>query len=374
MNTRKVNARKVNARKLLAVVLIFVCVMFSACAPAVTVTQAPTLFPPTFESSSTKAVSDFTLGGDPIPEKYLNIDYFTGEGKQLAALRLRALSDPICQELNTQGNCFTILLPNKPTDPGARGPAALINGLIKAKFQLVPYGPDDVGSIESFQPKEDGEVLTGVKCETKTGAACNADVGSIWKSATQQKTFPVQNMQQLYPFTFTYGAEWDVQGGIQTVGIIYKGNPPEPESQWWGPGIILVNGALVHDPVDVGSDQPAKANKANFIPWPDDFFAYITSLPGVKVIQGPDLVTIGGIQGNQIIVHTPAMHPILWLKDDYTWLGGGASGVDPDLKRQLILLDVNGEHILLEFDDSPEKFDEHYPLVQEVFNSITFMK
>jgi hypothetical protein len=35
---------------------------------------------------------------------------------------------------------------------------------------------------------------------------------------------------------------------------------------------------------------------------------------------------------------------------------------------------VNGEQVLLGFDDSPDKFDERYPLVQEVFNSITFTK
>ena len=58
----------------------------------------------------------------------------------------------------------------------------------------------------------------------------------------------------------------------------------------------------------------------------------------------------------------------------FIWLGGGASGVDPELKRQMILLEVNGEHILLEFDESPDKFDERYPLVQEIFNSITFGK
>jgi hypothetical protein len=254
-------------------------------------------------------------------------------------------------------------LPNKPTDPGARGPAALINGLITAKFQLVPYGPDDVGSIESFQPKEDGGVLTGVKCETKTGAACTADVGSIWKSAAQQKTFPVQNMQQLYPFTFTYGTEWDVQGGINAIDIIYKGNPPEPQSAWWGPSIYLVDGAKAADPKDT----------TKTIPWPDDFLAYVAAFPTVKVIQGPDAVTIGGVQGNQIIFHTSTGPCFgLWLKDDYTWIGSGPTCGDG--KSQMILLETNGKHILLWFPESPEKFDERYALVQEIFNSITFTK
>jgi hypothetical protein len=179
-----------NTRNLLVSVLILVCVLLSACTPAATATQVPVLLPPTSAPPSTQAVSN--LAGDSILEKYLNVDYLTGDGKQLAALRLRLPSDPICQKLNTQGNCFTILLPNKPTDPGARGPAALVDGLIALKFQLCPFcGPSEIGGIEYFESHEDGAVLTGVKCETNTGAECNDDVGTTWKPATQQSNSPV---------------------------------------------------------------------------------------------------------------------------------------------------------------------------------------
>src|SRR5690242_4492844 len=75
---------KMNIRKLLVSSLMLACVLLSACAPAVTATQAPTLTPPTVASTTTS-----TFSGDPIPEKFLNIDYLTGEGKQVAALRLR---------------------------------------------------------------------------------------------------------------------------------------------------------------------------------------------------------------------------------------------------------------------------------------------
>jgi len=169
------------------------------------------------------------------------------------------------------------------------------------------------------------------------------------------------------PVSFTHGLEWAVhEWAKNAIDIVYKDQ--------WGTGMLLVNGALVHDPADMASAEPASADRTKFVPFPADYFAYITSLPGVEVIQGPEPVTIGGVQGSQIIVHTPAMHPVLWLKDDFTWLGGGASGVEPEFKRQMILLEVNGERVLLEFDDSPDKFDERYPLVQEIFNSITFGK
>jgi hypothetical protein len=181
-----------------------------------------------------------------------------------------------------------------------------------------------------------------------------------------------ENASFQLPLSFPYGPEWIPQIGINTIGIVYQGNPPLPQSEWWGPGISLVDGALVHDPASAVSDQAAPADKSQFISWPNDFFGYVASLPGVKIIQGPEPVTIGGVQGSQIIVHTPRMHPILWLAGDYTWLGGGPTGVDPEMKRQMILLPVNGKHVLLEFDDSTDKFDERYPLVQEVFDSIAF--
>src|SRR6266540_3581941 len=181
-----------NTRNLLVSVLMLMCVLLSACAPAATATPiVPTALLAT-AVPATEAPNEFALAGDPIPEKYLNIDYLTGEGKLLSVLRLRPVDDPICQELKTEGNCFTILLPNKPTDPGARGPAALVDGVIAAKFQLFPYcGPVDGTATEYFELREDGGVLVGVKCETKTGDTCNFDVGTTWKPAPQQTASPV---------------------------------------------------------------------------------------------------------------------------------------------------------------------------------------
>ena len=74
-----------------------------------------------------------------------------------------------------------------------------------------------------------------------------------------------------------------------------------------------------------------------------------------------------------MIIHTSSGRCFgLWLKDDYNGLDIGSNCGDG--KSQIILLDVNGEQILLWFPDSHEKFDERYPLVQEIFNSITFTK
>ena len=161
-----------------------------------------------------------------------------------------------------------------------------------------------------------------------------------------------ENASFRLPLAFTHGPEWDVHIGVNALDIVQDNS--------WGLSIFLVNGAKVADPKDM----------AKTIPWPDDFFGYFASLPGVKVIQGPDPITVGDVVGSQIIVHVTSFGPFLWLQNDYTWIGNQAS----DEKWQMILLDVNGEQVLLWFPDFPDKFDERYPLVQEIFNSITFGK
>jgi hypothetical protein len=81
---------------------------------------------------------------------------------------------------------------------------------------------------------------------------------------------------------------------------------------------------------------------SKFVAWPADFFGYLTALPGVRVVSRPTPVRIGGVRGTQITVQTRPMHPLIWLDGDTGWLGGGPSGVDPTLTRQIILLNVKG--------------------------------
>lgn len=158
----------------------------------------------------------------------------------------------------------------------------------------------------------------------------------------------------------------------ETVGLVHVGAPPSDQSQWWGPDIVLVNGARVHRVAGAVSRQPATPDRSKFVAWPLDFFGYLSSLPGVKVITGPKPVEVGGVRGTQITIKTPPMHPIIWLKGDHAWLGGGASGVDPALTRRIILLDVKGKKLFLGFADTAAKFNKRWPMVQQLFNSIQF--
>lgn len=179
-----------NTRSLLVSMLIFVCVLLSACAPVATGTPASTALPATVVPVATQVTNKFELMGDPVPDNLLGVEFISGK----VALRFRTADDPICQELKTPGNCFTFLRTDHDpiSDPGARGPAAIVDGLIAMKFQQCPFcEAREIGGVEYFQMKEDDGTLLGVKCELNTGTACNADVGSIWKPTVQPTNAPV---------------------------------------------------------------------------------------------------------------------------------------------------------------------------------------
>jgi len=39
----------------------------------------------------------------------------------------------------------------------------------------------------------------------------------------------------------------------ETFGLVHVGTPPADESQWWGPDVMIVNGARVHRAADAVS-------------------------------------------------------------------------------------------------------------------------
>jgi hypothetical protein len=158
----------------------------------------------------------------------------------------------------------------------------------------------------------------------------------------------------------------------ESVTLVHVGTPPADESQWWGPDIVIVNGARVHRQADAVSRKAATPDMSKFVAWPGDFFGYLTTLPGVRVVSGPGPVRIGGVRGTQITVQTPPMHPLIWLDGDTGWLGGGPSGVDPTLTRQIILLNVKGRKLLLAFADAPARFKTRWPQVRQLYSSIRF--
>jgi hypothetical protein len=172
------------------------------------------------------------------------------------------------------------------------------------------------------------------------------------------------------PMTIAVPDGWrpltDVPGVLT---MIHVGSPAEDESKWWGPDIALVDGARVVDPARIL--QPAADGDASE-PWPDDFVAYLTSVPGTRIVSGPEPVTIGGATGTRLILDTPPMHPVVWLKDDTAWMGGGDAGLDPALRRLVILIDVGQKHVLFQQADRPEAFAEHLPMVESLVATMRF--
>jgi hypothetical protein len=117
--------------------------------------------------------------------------------------------------------------------------------------------------------------------------------------------------------------------------------------------------------------QPAAKGDAS-VPWPADLVSYLTAVPGTKIISGPEQVTIGGATATRLILDTPPMHPVVWLKDDTAWMGGGASGLDPALRRLVILIDVGQRHVLFQQADQPAAFAEHLPMVESLVGTMRF--
>jgi hypothetical protein len=175
------------------------------------------------------------------------------------------------------------------------------------------------------------------------------------------------------PMKATLPVGWRVGHDIVgTLGFLNVGDPQGPESTWWGPDILLVEDALIHDPSDVVSSEPAEPDRSRFVPWPDDFIEYITGLPDVTVVSGPEPISIGGVTGTEITVMTPPMHPLVWMEGDYSWLGGGRTGVDGAAERRFIVLETGGHTLLITLANDPSTFDARNAELQTILDSITF--
>ena len=205
---------------------------------------------------------------------------------------------------------------------------------------------------------------------TKASAATTAapvSCGRTFDTSTIGSSFPLRLRITLptRQWCMLYG---DVTGEIDPVHV---GRPMLDERQWWGPSITLVDGARVvrrSDALQTATSPTTSTSR----PWPADFLGYVASLPHVRVVAGPSPVAIGGIRGIRITVRTPPMHPLLWLKGDFAWAGGGQAGLDPAGLRQLILLRVHGKKLLLTEADPAGSFADRLSQVHVLWNSIRF--
>lgn len=335
---------------------------------------APTdivLFPPSPLATPLGAA----LPGDLIGRRYAQNPPEILDGRQLV-LTLRAADDPHCMAMyEGRSTCFTVLWdPVKPNDPAARGSARVVDGKLVLELALVPSDPVCVGEAATYAYEDAGQTLRGVDTPVPCTFPGFRELGASSASA-DTVVFDTRTIAGDFGLSMkvTLPSGWkplhDIAGAL---GILNVGYPEGPDSTWWGADFNLVENAKIHDPSDVVSSEPATFDQSRFVAWPDDFFGYITALPGVSVVAGPEPITVGGVTGTQVVVMTPPMHPLVWLKGDFTWLGGGASGVDPALERRFIEVKTGGHTLLISFIDDPSRFEARDAELRAVMDSITF--
>jgi hypothetical protein len=66
------------------------------------------------------------------------------------------------------------------------------------------------------------------------------------------------------------------------------------------------------------------------------------------------------------------MHPLVWMEGDYTWLGGGKTGVDGPAERRFVVLETGGHTLLISLVNDPSTFEAHNAEFQTILDSISF--
>src|SRR5262245_19811188 len=198
---------------------------------------------------------------------------------------------------------------------------------------------------------------------TPTASPSSAAGGQVFDTTSIGPMFDL-------PMTLMLPAGWIAlpppsYGAIHTFGYV-EGEFGGDDSQWWGPGFALVDGASVLDPIVL---DPSFVGEEAKLPWPASYIDYLLALPGVTVVSPPADVTVGGLPARSVTVTTPPMHATIFIKDDTMWLGGGWDLV---MTRQLIVLTVHGRRLLYEFDMTPDQFASHLPRVDAILDTVEF--
>jgi hypothetical protein len=318
--------------------------------------------------------SGAALPGDLIGRAYAVNPPEIRDGRQLL-FTLRAADDPHCTAMyGGRSTCFTILWdPVKPGDPGARGPARIVDGRLVINMALVPYDQPCVGTSATYAYEDAGQTLRGIETPACTfrgfrqlGATVCASVPTVFDTRTKADDFAL-------PMKVTLPSGWKpLTGIVGALGLVHSGCPEGPDSTWWGPDVLLVEDAQIHDPSDVVTGEPATPDRTRYVAWPADFFGYITALPGVTVVSGPQPITVGGVTGMQIVVMTPPMRPLVWLEGDTTWMGGGPTGVEPAQQRRFVVVKWGGHTLFVQFGSDPAAFGARDAEVRAILDSITF--
>jgi hypothetical protein len=310
------------------------------------------------------------LPGDLVGRKYAENPAAPLDGRQLV-LTLRAADDPHCEAMyEGRSTCFTVLWdPVKRNDPGARGSARLVDGNVVLEMRLVPFDTACVGMSATYAIEDAGQTLRGVNPPPCTfagfreiGATACASVPTVFDTRMMAAKFAL-------PMKLTVPTGWKALSTITGVlGVLNTGCPERADATWWGPELLLVDNARIHDPSDIVSSQPEIADPSHYLAWPSDVIAYLTALPGVTVVSGPEPISVGGVSGTQVVLMTPPMRPLVWMDGDHSPLGPG----EPAVERRVIVIETGGHTLFLDFIEDPASFDARAAEFQPVIDSISF--
>ena len=94
------------------------------------------------------------------------------------------------------------------------------------------------------------------------------------------------------------------------------------------------------------------ANDHHLMPAPKDYARWITTLPGVKVLDGPKAVTVDGVEGSEIEVTATEDAPTVYCKDPCVALWpldpGHPGALRPGFVGRIVALRLRGETVTID--------------------------
>jgi DNA-binding SARP family transcriptional activator len=117
------------------------------------------------ERAGQRTRDDVRLPYPSVPARLLGTYEFKAElaidrkwSERTMVVKLRPASDPVCTDLlGGDKTCFTMIPADNPTDPGARGEVALVDGRkICFRHMRVPFEPPCEGEIHMYLPRSGG--------------------------------------------------------------------------------------------------------------------------------------------------------------------------------------------------------------------------
>lgn len=110
---------------------------------------------------------------------------------------------------------------------------------------------------------------------------------------------------------------------------------------------------------------------------PEDLMGYVTSLPGFRVVAPIRPATIGGVPASWVEVEGTGKDCVQFHTRCYVKIGPIARA-DLDIalnsrhRVRIYVLDVDGVHVMMTYDDNVENFDAHVGTAQALLRTLSF--